>query len=69
MDIRIQCLSIDSADPARIATFWEQALGWRRRWSEDDEVCLKPPEGSPANAAPPDLLFLRLPDTTTTGFP
>jgi Glyoxalase-like domain len=30
MDIRIQCLCIDTADPGRLATFWQSALGWRR---------------------------------------
>ena len=34
MDIRIQCLTIDSADPPRVAAFWEAALGWRR--TEED---------------------------------
>ena len=29
MELRIQCLCIDAADPARIASFWEAALGWR----------------------------------------
>ena len=35
MPIRIQCLCVDTADPARIASFWESALGWRRTWEED----------------------------------
>ncbi|HEX7161447.1 MAG TPA: hypothetical protein VF223_09465 [Trebonia sp.] len=47
MEIRIQCLCIDSADPAGIASFWESALGWRRTFDEEDQVCLEPPEGSP----------------------
>ena len=47
MEIRIQCLCIDTADPARIASFWESALGWRRTFEEEDQVCLEPPVGSP----------------------
>ena len=47
MELRIQCLCIDAADPARIASFWEAALGWRRTWEEEDQVCLEPSEGSP----------------------
>ncbi len=62
MDIRIQCLCIDSTDPAKIASFWEEALGWRRTFEEDDEVVLEPPTGSPDDGIAPDLLFLRVPD-------
>ena len=62
MDIRIQCLCIDSADPAKIASFWEEALGWRRTFDEDDEVVLEPPTGSPEDGIAPDLLFLRVPE-------
>ena len=29
-DIRIQCLCIDTNDPAKTAQFWQAALGWRR---------------------------------------
>jgi catechol 2,3-dioxygenase-like lactoylglutathione lyase family enzyme len=62
MDIRIQCLCIDSPDPASIASFWQGALGWRRTWDEPGEVCLEPPEGSPEDGVVPDLLFLRVPE-------
>lgn len=65
MDIRIQCLCIDSTDPARIAGFWEAALGWRRTFEDDDEVCLEPPAGSPEHGAAPGLLFLRVPENKT----
>jgi catechol 2,3-dioxygenase-like lactoylglutathione lyase family enzyme len=62
VDIRIQCLCIDSSDPARIASFWQEALGWRQTWDQADEVCLEPPEGSPEDGLVPDLLFLRVPE-------
>jgi predicted enzyme related to lactoylglutathione lyase len=62
MDIRIQCLSIDTADPAQIASFWEAALGWRRTFDEPDQVCLEPPAGSAEDGVAPDLLFLRVPE-------
>lgn len=62
MDIRIQCLCIDTTDPARLATFWQAALGWRRTYASDDEVVLEPPEGSPEDGVAPDLLFLRVPE-------
>lgn len=48
-------------DPARIASFWESALGWRRTWEEEDEdqVCHEPPEGSPEDGIASDLVFLK----------
>jgi catechol 2,3-dioxygenase-like lactoylglutathione lyase family enzyme len=62
MNLRIQCLCIDTADPAALATFWQSALGWRRTFERDDEVVLEPPEGSPEDGIVPDLLFLRVPE-------
>jgi hypothetical protein len=62
MDLHIQALGIDSADPAAIATFWQSALGWRRTREETDEVVLEPPAGSPQDGVAPDLLFLRVPE-------
>ena len=58
MDIRIQCLTIDTSDPLRLATFWQAALGWRLEVGNEDEVVLEPPEDGVA----PDLLFLRVPE-------
>jgi predicted enzyme related to lactoylglutathione lyase len=62
MDIRIQCLCIDTTDPSELAAFWESALGWRRTFEQDDEVALEPPAGSPEDGIVPDLLFLRVPE-------
>src|SRR5262249_51264912 len=62
MAIRIQCLCIDTPDPARIAAFWESALGWRRTWERENEVCLEPAAGSPEDGIVPDLLFLKVPE-------
>jgi hypothetical protein len=59
MDIRIQCLCIDSNDPAKAAQFWEAALGWRRTLDEADQIMLESPEGSPKDGLVPDLLFSR----------
>jgi hypothetical protein len=64
MDIRIQCLCIDSNDPAKAAQFWEAALGWRRTLDEADQSMLESPEGSPKDGLVPDLLFLRVPEGT-----
>jgi catechol 2,3-dioxygenase-like lactoylglutathione lyase family enzyme len=65
MEIRIQCLCIDTADPLRTASFWESALGWRRTFEEEDQVCLEPPEGSPEDGIAPDLVFLKVPEGKT----
>jgi predicted enzyme related to lactoylglutathione lyase len=65
MDIRIQCLCLDSAQPSQIAAFWQAALGWRRTHDEESEVVLEPPEGSPEDGAAPDLLFLKVEDPKT----
>lgn len=62
MTIRVQCLCVDSADPARIAAFWQSALGWRRTFEKEDEVVLEPPEGSPEDGIAPDLVFLKVPE-------
>ena len=53
---------MDSTDPARIAAFWQSALGWRRTFDREDEVVLEPPEGSPEDGIVPDLLFLKVPE-------
>jgi len=65
MDIRIQCLCVDSTDPAKAAQFWQAALGWRRTRDTEDEIILEPPEGSPEDGIVPDLLFLRVPEAKT----
>ena len=62
MSLRIQCLCVDTTDPARSAGFWESALGWRRTHEDADEVVLEPPEGSREDGVVPDLLFLRVPE-------
>jgi hypothetical protein len=62
MSVRVQCLCIDTTDPSALATFWEEALGWRRTFDEPDEVCIEPPEGSREDGVVPDLLFLRVPE-------
>jgi hypothetical protein len=66
MELRIQCLCIDTADPDRIASFWESALGWRRTFGQEYQVCLEPPEGSPQDGIAPDLLFLKVPEGNKT---
>jgi predicted enzyme related to lactoylglutathione lyase len=68
MDLRIQCLCIDTTDPARLGAFWQQALGWRRTddGQDEDEVVLEAPADSKEDGVAPDLLFLRVPEATHT---
>jgi len=66
MSLRWQSVCVDTTDPARLAPFWEAALGWRRTHDTPDEVVLEPPEGSRADGVSPDLLFLRVPEEKTT---
>jgi predicted enzyme related to lactoylglutathione lyase len=62
MSLRIQCVDFDAHDPQSIATFWEEALGWRRTYDSPEEVVLEPPAGSPLDGLVPDLLFLKVPE-------
>jgi predicted enzyme related to lactoylglutathione lyase len=62
MALNIQTLVIDANDPSALASFWEQALGWRRTYEEPDEVVLEPPEHSLEDGVVPDLLFGRVPE-------
>jgi hypothetical protein len=62
MDLRMQAICVDAADPAAIATFWQSALGWRRTYEDQDEVSLEPPAGSAQDGVAPGLSFLRVPE-------
>jgi predicted enzyme related to lactoylglutathione lyase len=62
MTLRVQALVIDAADPSALATFWQELLGWRRTYEEDDEVVLEPPAGSPEDGVAADLLFAKVPE-------
>jgi predicted enzyme related to lactoylglutathione lyase len=63
--VRIQALCIDCHDPAALARFWRDALGWRITEEEmdEDEIVLEPPAGSAEDGVAADLLFLRVPET------
>jgi catechol 2,3-dioxygenase-like lactoylglutathione lyase family enzyme len=62
MNLRIQCVCIDTTNPAKLADFWQAALGWRRTFERDDQIVLEPPAGSKEDGVAPDLLFLRVPE-------
>jgi hypothetical protein len=56
MGIRLYTITIDSADPARLAAFWAAALGYQHAYATDDESAIEP-----ADDACPALLFVRDP--------
>jgi hypothetical protein len=62
VDIRIQCVVVDSHDCERLATFWSEALGWRITYRSESEWAIEPPEGDPAVDVAPDILFVKVPD-------
>ena len=59
---RIQSTVVDARDPAALARFWAEVLGWRITDEEPDEVAVEPPAGSPEDGVAPDLLFLAVPE-------
>ena len=61
-NLRLQCITIDSEDPKRIAEFWAAALDWKITFADENEVCLELLDGSPEVGRIPDLLFLKNPD-------
>src|SRR5262247_2739391 len=62
MSIRVQAIVVDCADPAALARWWAEALGWRLTYEEPDEVVLEPPAGSAEDGVSADVLFLRVPE-------
>ena len=64
MSIRFQAICVDANDPAHLARWWAELLGWRITYEDDgpDEVVLEPPAGSPEDGVAADLLFLRVPE-------
>ncbi len=61
MTLRIDCLTIDCSDPARLASFWSQALGWTIDFEDDTEVAITPQASHEGHTT--DLLFLRAPES------
>lgn len=65
MALRWQAICIDTTDPAPLARWWAELLGWRLTFEDDEEVVLEPPAGSPEDGVSPDILFLRVPEPKT----
>ena len=60
MSLNITWVTIDCAEPAPIARWWAEALGWTVAYKSDDEYVIEPPEAGPYAWR---LLFIKVPDT------
>jgi hypothetical protein len=58
--LNVGWIVLDTPEPARLAPFWEQLLGWQRVAENDHCVELAPPDGGPK------LALFRAPDPQTT---
>jgi predicted enzyme related to lactoylglutathione lyase len=64
MTLRLQSITVDAHDPAALAQFWADVLGWKIGEGVDDiEVWIERELGDPNNTGFPDILFLKNPDT------
>ena len=66
MSLRFQAICVDSINPAPLAAFWREVLGWRQTNADADEIVLEPLEGSREDGVVPDLLFLRVHNEKTS---
>lgn len=62
MSLRWQNTCIDTPDPAGLARWWAELLGWRITFEDDEEVEVRPPADAPESGRCPDLLFLKTDD-------
>jgi Glyoxalase-like domain len=63
----VRSVTADCADPCRQALFWSEVTGWQE--DPDDPNNAGDPEGRIVSAQGFSLLFIPVPDSTTTGFP
>jgi predicted enzyme related to lactoylglutathione lyase len=57
MAVRFTELVVDANDVEKVASFWQQVLGWDREEGDEGEVELRNPDGSL-----PTLLFVPVPE-------
>src|ERR1700745_1908969 len=62
MPTRLVHLVIDAAEPARLARFWAEALGWEVFPDEPDEVDVCPPGCSYPDPSALPLVFVPVPE-------
>ncbi|TFV55491.1 VOC family protein [Mycobacterium sp. PS03-16] len=59
MALRFTDLCIDAADTHALGSWWAEALGWSREFTDDGDVILRQPGGGP------NWLFLAVPEAKT----
>jgi catechol 2,3-dioxygenase-like lactoylglutathione lyase family enzyme len=64
MAARITELVVDSRDPAALAAWWAEVLGWEVVGTEDDGAVEIGPPGQPPKGPVPTLLFAPVADPT-----
>jgi len=58
MSLKIQCVTVDARDPAALAAWWAEALGFRVKELEDEgEVAIIPED----RGKDPAILFIHVP--------
>ena len=62
MPTRLVHLVVDATDPARLARFWAEALGWEVAAEESDEVDVCPPGFSYPDPSALPLVFVPVPE-------
>jgi predicted enzyme related to lactoylglutathione lyase len=58
MPLRFETLNVDARDPAALARWWGELLGWAVTDDDDDEWLVTPPAGAPGV----ELLFAPVPE-------
>ncbi|MGB7053498.1 MAG: VOC family protein [Acidimicrobiales bacterium] len=64
MTLRIETCTIDALDPAALAAFWSEVLGWRARTDSDGDVWVESQEDDGGRGSTP-LLFGADPEAKT----
>lgn len=65
MPTRLVNLVIDAADPAALARFWSEALGWPITYEEHDEVVVEPEDDDESQRGQLPLIFVPVDDPKT----
>ena len=65
MTSRIAALAVDAHDPARLADFWCQVLGWVVHDHDEDGLVTIAPSGARPDAGDPSIDFAPVPEPKT----
>lgn len=66
MTLKIQCITVDCSNPALLANFWANALGWQIGIGGDETgIWIERELEDPQKTEFPDILFYKTPDKKT----